>query len=281
MHDCTLSYWLWVDINPAAGFANERAQVAAVSNSTPLSSLHNWNGGPGSPTTNPWTDDFSSFEGETGVQVQLNMKSDNNWDARDGAYFDDITVNCRSSNYDAGDFDYYPGTSMATPHVAGVAALALARVPGLSVPQLRQALLTTGDPKPDLGTATASGRRLNAYKAVLFASNRSALSISDASIKEGNTGKKNMVFTVRRSWGAGPVSVKFKTINGTATAPGDFTAKSGTLSFTASQTSRQIAIPIVGEKRREQAEKFSVQLSSPVNTPLGDSIGAGTILNDD
>jgi len=136
------------------------------------------------------------------------MKSDNNYDARDGAHFDDVAVNCRSSNYNAGDFDYFPGTSMASPHVAGSAALLLARVPGLSVAQLRQTLLGTGDPKPDLATATASGRRLNASKAVGFANSRSALSVSNASIKEGNTGNRNMTFTVRRSWAAGPVSAK-------------------------------------------------------------------------
>jgi subtilisin family serine protease len=281
MHDCTLSYWLYVDINTAAGFANERVQVGGVSNVTPLSSIHNWNGGPGSPDPNPWTDDFSSFEGETGVQVQLNMKSDNSYDARDGAHFDDIAVNCRSSNYSASDFDYFPGTSMASPHVAGSAALLLARVPGLSVAQLRQTLLGTGDPKPDLATATASGRRLNVSKAVSFANSRSALSVSNASLKEGNIGSRNMTFTVRRPWAAGPVSAKLSTLNGTAKAPGDFTARSVTVSFTATQTAKTVTVPILGDRVKEPNEKFTVRLSQPVKTPLGDATGIGTIVNDD
>ena len=281
MRDCTLSYWFWIDINPAAGFNNERMQVGAVSNSTPLSAVHNWNGGPGYPNPNPWTDDFSSFEGETGVQVQLNMKTDNSYDARDGMHLDDITVRCQSSNYNANDYDYFPGTSMASPHVAGAAALLLARVPGLTVAQLRQALLSTGDPKPGLGTTTATGRRLNASKAVVLANNRGSLSINNPTLVEGDSGQTSMVFTVRRTWAAGPASVAYATVNGTATAPSDFTARTGRVSFTAAQTTRQISIPIVGNTVREPHERFTVQLSAPVGAPIADPTGLGTITNDD
>jgi thermitase len=58
------------------------------------------------------------------------------------------------------------GTSMATPHVAGVAALILAREPNMSVAQLRQRLLAAVDKLPSLAGKVKSGGRLNAAKAL-------------------------------------------------------------------------------------------------------------------
>ena len=281
MRACTLSYWLYVDINPAAGINNERLQVAAGSNSTPLSAIHNWNGGPASPDPNPWTDDFSSFEGESGVQVQLNMKTDNNFDARDGAHVDNIAVNCRSSNYAGTDFDNKNGTSMASPHVAGAAALILSRVPRLSSTRLRQALLTTVDPKSNLSGITATGGRLNVNKAVTLADTQAKLRIDDASITEGNSGTKLLTFTVRRGWAAGAVSVNYATRDGGARQPGDYQSRSGTLNFSTTDTVKTATIPIVGDTVREGNEVFWVRLSSPVGARVGDPAGAMTIVNND
>ena len=58
------------------------------------------------------------------------------------------------------------GTSMATPHVAGVAALALAVDPSLSVAQLKSRLIDNVDPVASLVGKTASGGRLNAADVV-------------------------------------------------------------------------------------------------------------------
>lgn len=58
------------------------------------------------------------------------------------------------------------GTSMATPHVSGVAGLVLAANPGLSMVQLREQILRNGDPIASMNGTTSTGMRLNAYKAV-------------------------------------------------------------------------------------------------------------------
>ncbi|MHC4087550.1 MAG: S8 family serine peptidase, partial [Planctomycetota bacterium] len=86
-----------------------------------------------------------------------------------GAEIDNIYVQC-IDNY-AGDYVYKQGTSMATPHVAGVAALVMANLPGsvgtiMSLEDLKSRILWTGDPIPALDGITVSGRRLNAYNAL-------------------------------------------------------------------------------------------------------------------
>ena len=58
------------------------------------------------------------------------------------------------------------GTSMATPHVSGVAALILSKSPNMSIAKLRERLLSSVDKLPNLEGRVASGGRLNAAKAL-------------------------------------------------------------------------------------------------------------------
>jgi thermitase len=63
-------------------------------------------------------------------------------------------------------FEEKQGTSMATPFVAGVAALVLATNPGISIDELRTRLLSTVDAVPSLKGKVATGGRIDAAKAV-------------------------------------------------------------------------------------------------------------------
>jgi len=60
-----------------------------------------------------------------------------------------------------GTYSYFSGTSMATPHVSGAAALALARYPALTLTQLKLRLLNSTDPIPATVGRVLRGR-LNA-----------------------------------------------------------------------------------------------------------------------
>jgi subtilisin family serine protease len=67
-----------------------------------------------------------------------------------------------------GTYDTFDGTSMATPHVAGAAALLCTAFPNLSVSKLRALLMYSGDflTTQNFFTQLSSGRRLNAFKAL-------------------------------------------------------------------------------------------------------------------
>jgi len=60
----------------------------------------------------------------------------------------------------------WDGTSMATPHVAGAAALVLSVNENLSAVEIKDLLMSTGDPIPALNGKTVSGNRLNVKNAV-------------------------------------------------------------------------------------------------------------------
>src|SRR4030095_8729871 len=61
-------------------------------------------------------------------------------------------------------YSFFNGTSMATPHVAGSAALLLAQNPNLTVQQLKSLLIFNGDPVASLSGKTLTGGSLNIGK---------------------------------------------------------------------------------------------------------------------
>ncbi len=79
-----------------------------------------------------------------------------------------------------------------------------------------------------------------------------------------------------------PVSVDYTTVDGSAKANTDFTAKSGTLTIAANQsTPAFVDVEVKGDSLRQSDQQFYLQLSNPNNCTLGNSGKAtATITND-
>jgi subtilisin family serine protease len=95
-----------------------------------------------------------------------NLASFSNWGERTvhlGAPGVDIfsSVAGFDSNYDVFD-----GTSMATPHVCGVAALVMSYFPGVDLDEVRGRILSSTVPITSLNRRTITGGRVNAYNAL-------------------------------------------------------------------------------------------------------------------
>ncbi|WP_286823056.1 S8 family peptidase, partial [Idiomarina sp. UBA1919] len=70
------------------------------------------------------------------------------------------------STYLDGGYATATGTSMSSPHVAGVAGLVWSIDPSLSIAEVKQILMDSGESIPALSGKTASGKRLNALSAL-------------------------------------------------------------------------------------------------------------------
>jgi hypothetical protein len=109
-----------------------------------------------------------------------------------------------------------------------------------------------------------------------------ALRIGDVSVPEGNGGTAPATVTVVLDQVSDvPVTVRWDTQDGTATAPGDYTAGGGTLTFPPGETSQQITVPVVGDGSFEQTETFGIELSAPVNATIADGTAVVSVSNDD
>ncbi|MDA1164900.1 MAG: autotransporter-associated beta strand repeat-containing protein [Planctomycetota bacterium] len=109
------------------------------------------------------------------------------------------------------------------------------------------------------------------------------ISITDISISEGATGSTTRVEVAVNLSGpsATSVSVDFATANGTAIVGQDYTARTGTITFSSGEQQKLIAIDITGDATLESNEQLFVNLFNPVNGNIIDTQGVVTILNDD
>ncbi len=112
-----------------------------------------------------------------------------------------------------------------------------------------------------------------------------SLRIDDASIVEGDTGTTALVFTVTLDGAVeGGVDVAYATADGSAIAPADYAATSGTLTFAGTDgETRTISVPILGDTLVEGDETFTLTLSAPqpATVTLARAEATGTILDDD
>lgn len=177
---------------------------------------------------------------------------------------------------------YLSGTSMATPHVTGAAALYATYQPGATAASIRNAILSTTTATTSMNGRTVTGGRLN-VSALMQGVTGPTFSINDVTLTEGNSGTKTATFTVTLSASFGnQVTVNYATANNSATASSDYVSTSGTLTFAPGVETQTISVTINGDTTVESNETFFVNLSSATGgTTISDAQGVGTIENDD
>ena len=107
-----------------------------------------------------------------------------------------------------------------------------------------------------------------------------SLSVGDLAVSEDDGHEAILIVTLSDTLPF-PVTVNYSTRSGTASAPGDYAAQTGSVSIASGTTSAQIAIPIVADAAYEADETFFVDLSAPTNATIADAQATVSLLNDD
>ncbi len=111
----------------------------------------------------------------------------------------------------------------------------------------------------------------------LLASSLPQASINDLEVNEG-AGYATFTITLDRA-STSPVTIQYGTQSGTA-ADGDFSPRSGSVTFNPGETSKTVSVPIVNDAVYEGPEDFRVKLSAPTNAVLAKDTGLATIHDD-
>ena len=104
-----------------------------------------------------------------------------------------------------------------------------------------------------------------------------ALSVADASAVEGTDETIDFEVTLDAASDCQAATVDWATAGGTATAPADYTAATGTLTFSAGETTQTIVVVVADDGVAESPEDFQVTLSNPTNATIAGAVGTGQI----
>jgi hypothetical protein len=104
------------------------------------------------------------------------------------------------------------------------------------------------------------------------------LDVGNAKVFEGMSGTRNATFTVTLSEASpSPVSVGYATADGTATAPSDYVATSGTLTLAPGTTAQTVTVTVNADNDGAATETYAVNLSAATGATIADGSGEGTI----
>jgi subtilisin family serine protease len=154
---CGLDYALSVDTESGS----DGVLIKVSGNGSTFTTVDGWSGHSGG--FSDFRDDLSAFDGAASVLPQFEFVS-NGSVTYDGVYVDDVGVSCLAATQN--QYRYLSGTSMATPHVAGVAALVLAGHPACTAVEVKNAIVGTVDPIAALSGKVGTSGRLDARAAV-------------------------------------------------------------------------------------------------------------------
>lgn len=120
------------------------------------------------------------------------------------------------------------------------------------------------------------------HAAAIIVDDEPRVVIHDAETTEGNSGAKTVNFVVALAAAYDqPFTVHYATADGAATGGADYQTKSGSVTFAAGETTKNIAVQVYGDRLAEPDEYFSVNL---VDAPGGVILHGGayaTIYDDE
>ena len=117
---------------------------------------------------------------------------------------------------------------------------------------------------------------INSNEAILTFATGPALSVADATAAEGDDATADFVVTLDPA-ATGTVTVDYATADGTATAPADYGATSGTLTFAPGETSKTVSVSIVDDSVEEDGETFTLTLDNAAGATLAGATATGTV----
>ncbi len=113
-------------------------------------------------STGKWVEtafNLEQLQGFSQAAVRIRMISTTG--NSDGCYIDDVKISSSSSTYGPATYGYKSGTSMAAPHVAGIAAMVKAMKPEYTSQEIKASIEDNIDPLSSLSGKCLSGGRVN------------------------------------------------------------------------------------------------------------------------
>ncbi len=126
------------------------------------------------------SEDISAYDGHPAVYIRFRLVADSQ-NTADGVSIDDVDITSISHLYEGDAFQFLQGTSMAAPHVSGLAGLILAKYPTIPLDELRWRILNGADELAGLNGKVATGGRINANNSLRLPAAPSGLSAFKAS----------------------------------------------------------------------------------------------------
>lgn len=139
-----------------------------------------------------------------GAQVDVMATGGQTSEDRNGDGFPDGVLSTLPNSSNQPSYEWYQGTSMATPHVAGIVALMLAQDPTLTAEDVENILKDTADPSSQCSEGCGAGL-VDAYAAVLRAAGGGDTSLPPklaiTTTQLSFTGASSQSLTVRNNGG--------------------------------------------------------------------------------
>jgi subtilisin family serine protease len=108
---------------------------------------------------------LKAYDRQDTVYVKFRLTSDD-MITEGGYYIDEVNITAVPTSYNGDEYTFKHGTSMATPHVAGLAALRKAQHPSLTNTEIKAAILGSVDAKAAWSGLVTTGGRINAASAL-------------------------------------------------------------------------------------------------------------------